>query len=574
VFFFGNLPTENHLAFLETNFLSRFEGNKGERVLTVPSVHPMPRWQSPRRVVKAYPAGEGETLERGASVTLNWLLGTVTDPFHVVSFEVLTEVLLGHAGSPLQKALIESGLGEDLSPATGLETEALEVAFSVGLRGTSPQKEKAIEELVFTVLGNLVSQGIDREFIEGALRRVEFRNREVKAGAAFGMRLMRRALRGWIHGEPPERTLEFQKWMEVLKETVQKDPRYFEGLIERYFIQNSHRTTLVVVPDPDLERKMQEAIRNRLEQEYGSLTPAERKALEEDIRRFREFQERPDPEEALARIPSLSLEEVPPIFDRIPAVPLSLPGIREGYAHDLFTNGIVYLDFAIDLEGTEEGPYLFLPLYTAVLTGIGAGGKPYDRIALDLQIKTGGFSTSLEAGTLTGGGQHVRQFLFLRLKTLEEQVEEGLELVRNLLLEPDLEDTSRLEDLLLEYRNDLKSSIIPDGSTYVASRAERGISRAERKEELWKGISQFLFVHSLRGKVAVERLANRLHQIKTALLCQNRMYVNITCPQDRWAAILPKIEKFVSFFPPSDGAPFKTRSVKERYREEPVPRFE
>ena len=574
IFFFGNLPTERHLEFLETHFLSRFQDGKPVGGKDLPLLAPAPRWQAPRRLVKSYPSGEAESVDRGSSVTVNWLLGQATDPFHVVSFEVLTEALLGHAGAPLEKALVESGLGEDLSPATGLETETLELAFSVGLRGTSPKKEGEIEELIFSVLRDLAEKGIQKDILEGAIRRVEFRNREVKAGASFGMRLMRRALRGWIHGQSPERTLEFRPWMEGLKEEYRKNPRFFEALIERYLLQNPHRTTLLVVPEKGLDRKMEEVLRSKVEREASAFSPKEWETLREDLERFRRFQSSPDPEEALQRIPSLRLTDIPREVDTIPTVPLGIKGAKGAWAHDLYTNGIVYLDLAIDLEGTEQGPFLFLPLFAASLSEIGAGGKPYDRVSLELQLKTGGFGASLEAGTLVGGGQRIRQCIFLRLKTLQALFYEGLTLVRTILQEGDFQDIRRLTDVFQEYRNDLKSSIIPNGSSYAASRAERGVSEAEAREEQWKGVSQYLFVHTLKGRRGIERMAERFQKTKESLLCRDRMYVNLTCPEGYWREILPVLEQFVDTFPAESSRFFFTPSRKERYRQETVPKIE
>lgn len=50
---------------------------------------------------------------------------------------MLEHILLGLPGSPLRKALIESGLGEDLTGG-GLETDLRQTFFSVGLRSITP----------------------------------------------------------------------------------------------------------------------------------------------------------------------------------------------------------------------------------------------------------------------------------------------------------------------------------------------------------------------------------------------------------------------------------------------------
>ena len=113
----------------------------------------------------------------------------------LLSMEILSEILLGHSGAPLQKALVDSGLGEDLTPVSGLDTYTMELVFSVGLRGFDPVKRDELEALVMDVFRKLVNDGIPRDIVTGALRRVEFRNREIKGGAPFGLRLMGKAVR-------------------------------------------------------------------------------------------------------------------------------------------------------------------------------------------------------------------------------------------------------------------------------------------------------------------------------------------------------------------------------------------
>ncbi len=61
---------------------------------------------------------------------------------------MLSEILIGSAGSPLRKRLVDSGLGEDLSPVSGLETDLQEMIFAAGLRATEPDREDRIVALV------------------------------------------------------------------------------------------------------------------------------------------------------------------------------------------------------------------------------------------------------------------------------------------------------------------------------------------------------------------------------------------------------------------------------------------
>ena len=58
------------------------------------------------------------------------------------ALHVLQYILLGMPGSPLRKALIDSGLGDDLA-GVGLEGELRQMYFSTGLKGMDPQGSRS-----------------------------------------------------------------------------------------------------------------------------------------------------------------------------------------------------------------------------------------------------------------------------------------------------------------------------------------------------------------------------------------------------------------------------------------------
>jgi len=168
IFLYGDIPPEETLRVLHDRFLSHFgEAGNGDRRESL--LEPQPRWESPRSFRLTSPAAEGDETAGKTTITMNWLTASVFDPLMVLSLEVLTEILLGHSGSPLQKAIVDSGLGEDLSPVSGLDTHTMELVFTVGLRGTDPDRRDAFEALVIGVLGRLVADGIPADVVEGAL---------------------------------------------------------------------------------------------------------------------------------------------------------------------------------------------------------------------------------------------------------------------------------------------------------------------------------------------------------------------------------------------------------------------
>ncbi len=542
IFLYGNIPTPQTLEFLEENFLKSFGSAQIDSHLVL-----QPRWQEPKRVEKTFPieAGTPENLERKSSVILNWLTVPVKDPLKLLSFEVLTELLIGNEGAPVHRALLESKLGDDLSPAAGLETELNELMFSVGLRGTEPESAEGLESVVFETLRALVDRGVSEEAVQAALHQVEFRNREIRRGGRpYSLTLMRRALRGWLHGSDPETTLEFQRWMDVLKAEVAKGG-YFERLIEGYLLANPHRTTVVVRPDPQAKRREEEAEKKELLSLRQAMGREGLRQLQVDLDKLKMFQEQQDSPEILSRIPALHLTDLRREVEKIPTERID-PGPL--LFHDLYTNGIVYLDLAFDTSGVRKELRHLLPLFSRAVRGSGLPGIPYYDVAHRLSLHTGGFGASLSADTKVAPAENVEERLVFRVKMLEQNLQAAVALVRDLLLSADFQDLERMRTIVLEIRNDLKASLVPAGSHYAALRAGGRLSPALAIEEKWKGISQYIWLNGVCQDLQrdLPDLSANLSTLRASLLCPSGLTVNLTCGRSALDRVIPVVGDLVA----------------------------
>jgi Zn-dependent M16 (insulinase) family peptidase len=526
IFLFGNIPTPVTLEFLEKEFLSSFGPAESKS-----EVAPQPRWNEPRMLETTFPGQTGK-----ATVTLNWLTIPVTDPVKLLSFEVLSEILVGNEGAALHKALLESKLGDDLSPATGLETELSELVFTVGLRGIETRAAGSVEELALSTLAGLAERGVPEEMVRAALHRVEFRNSEIqRGGRPYSLTLMRRALRGWLHGTDPRTTLEFRGPMDALKAEV-AGGGYFEHLIEEYLVSNPHRSTVLVRPDPDQQRREQEEEKRELQGIREGWGPGGSEELRRELERLKDFQEQEDRAEVLARIPALHLTD---LRRQVEVIPTESPSRQLSFPllyHDLYTNGVVYLDLAFDTGVVDESFIHLLPLFSRAVRGSGLPGVPYYDMARRLSLHTGGFGASLSADTAVQPKRSVQGRLIFRVKMLEQNLETAVRLVGDLLAKADFRDYDRLETMVREMRNDLKASLVPGGSHYAALRAAARLSAASVIEERWKGVSQFIWLDSLsrglaEGQTSFDELACALEALRTCLIDPSLLTVNVTCEQ-------------------------------------------
>jgi Zn-dependent M16 (insulinase) family peptidase len=506
IFLAGNIPTEKQLVFLDERFLSRLPPGKA-----APPIPRAVRWDRPRTIRVPCPAGG----EQKATVFLSWLCGDAADPEEITALLVLTEILLGHDGSPLTRALIESGLGEDLAPVTGLETEIQEALFVAGLRGVKGREESggqepgaAVEALILGELRRLVREGIPREEIEAALLSLEFSNREIRrSGGPFSLVWLRRSFRGWLYGKKPWERLVFVPVFTALKERIAREEGFFESLIQKYLLDNPHRALVLLEPEPGYLEKKEAAVTQALVQQAGALSGEERRLITEKNAELERLQAQGEAEETLARIPHLSRQD---LSGDLPAIPRELRDARgiPALTHGVFTNGIIYGDLAFPLDVLSPADYPWLPFFAAAVVSVGLPGLDYGEVSSRIARTAGGLHAMLHTGSSLGGIRSLavpsgtldlsgRDWLVYRFKALEEKFLPALDLTTAFIREADFSDLRRLRDLVLETKSNMDASLAPGGHSYASCRSSRYFSRSMAVNELWDGLDQIQFVHTL-----------------------------------------------------------------------------
>jgi Zn-dependent M16 (insulinase) family peptidase len=560
IFLYGNIDTERQLDFLDSRFLSRFGAQEVDTTIPLQG-----RILVPRRVDVPYPLAEG--ADSATSIVVNWLTVPVTDGTEALAMEVLSELLVGHDGAPLAKALRDSGLGEDLSPQCGLDSGFRQILFSAGLRGARRGDEGAVEKLIVDTVERAAAEGFPPEALDAAMHSIAFANREIRRGSgAYGLRLFNRAARGWLHGAGPEATLSFETPLAELRARMGADPRYLEDLALALIARNPHRSTVTVYPEAGLlERRLAERAA-ALEVRARSLAAEEKTAIKDRGASLAAAMARPDSPEDIATLPRLARADLPRKVETILRDTAPLAG-TDAIVHPMFTNGIAYLDLAFPLDALAKVAFPWLPLASRYVTGAGLVGESYDRVAQRLARSAGGFSALLDSGTPVppgptqgvdaAGGRKARSFLVFRLKALAERFPQALELAASLLAGADYGDAKRISDIYSELRNDVASAVVPAGNAFAQTRAASYFGEASAIEDLWRGTSQVEFLLGLKGAEG-EALAVALRSISGSIFTRKGLRLNITAEPGALPGVLSAIESSLAILPtgggPADGS--------------------
>lgn len=543
IWFYGDDPEEKRLAYLD-EWLNAFEAR------VVDSEIPLqPRWSEPRRVVHRYDPGGDENAK--AYITVNWLLPEAGHP-DTLGFSILAHILAGTPASPLRKALIDSGLGEDVI-GVGLEAGLRQMFYSIGMKGVLPQNLERVEALILETLRNLAQQGIDPETVAASMNTVEFALREQNTGRfPRGLALMFSALSFWLYDKDPFEALAFEKPLNAIKRRLEQGEKYFEALIRTYLVENSHRATVHLLPDPEESRRREQAESERLERIKASLSLQEIEQIIETVAELKRYQETPDSPEALATIPTLKLEDLDREIKRIPTEHVDLNGVRL-LAHPLPTSDIVYLDIGFDLRGVPQELLPYLGLFGRLLLEMGTEKRDYVQLIQRIGQKTGGIRTTLFTDTVRHRGEPTLWF-FLRAKALYSQVNDLLDLLSEILLSARLDHRERFNQILLEQKAGMEAGLIPGGSRVVAGRLQARHSQADWVDEQAGGVEHLLFLRSLIEMVEKDwpAVVERLERLRGALLRRSGMILNLTVNGERIGELRPRLSAFVEQIPDRD----------------------
>ena len=546
IWMYGDDDPDERLRLID-EFIQDFD-----RLEVNPQIPLQPRWDTPRTVRLGYTAEESEDSKKGM-MTVNWLLTENTDAELSAGLGILEHILLGTPASPLRKALIDSGLGEDVTGG-GIDRNVREMYFSTGLKGIDVADVGKVEVVIFDTLRDLAENGIEQEMIEASLNTVEFRLREYNTGGfPRGLAMMLGSLTTWLYGRDPLAPLAFEAPLQEVKAHAEGDGRYFETLIQEHLLNNNHRTTVVLEPDPTVRERDEAEERARLDDVRSRLTDADLKMMVEETEKLRVMQETPDSPEALASLPTLTLDDLDKEGQQIPIEASRLHGSQLLY-HDLFTNGIAYLDVAMNLRALPQEYLPYVGLFGSALVEMGTQTEDFVKLSRRIGRKTGGIRPTSIVSSVSDGPESTA-WLVLRGKGTMAQTQDLLDIMRDVLLTVKLDDRDRFRQMLLEEKAGAEAGLIPGGHRVVNGRLKAHFAESGWVSEQMNGLSNLFFVRDLLKKIETDwdSVVETLEDIRGLLVNRNTMIANVTLDQDNWTLFKPQLDHFFDSLPTESG---------------------
>jgi Zn-dependent M16 (insulinase) family peptidase len=337
--------------------------------------------------------------------------------------------------------------------------------------------------------------------------------------------------------------------LQAIKGRLASGEAYSENLVLDYLVKNVHRTTVLLKPDPEIGQQQEATERARLAKARDAMSDEQLWATIANTRELKRIQETPDSPDALATIPFLALSDLDKQNKLIP-----LDVLREGTStvlyHNLFTNGIAYLDVGFDLHTLPQDLLPYVPLFGQALVKIGTETEDFVKLSQRIGRNTGGIWPSVFVSAAKNAPQSVAR-LFVRGKATVSQADDLIAILGDVLLTVKLDNRERFQQMVLEAKARMEAGLVPGGHGVVRTRLAAHLSEAGWVSEQVGGVSYLFFLRQLIEDVENDwpSVLEKLEAVRRTLINRNAMIGNVTLDKANWAQFRPKLAGFVDALP-------------------------
>lgn len=522
-FFYGNLPLEGHLDFIETHVLHEVKAME-----PIPPLPLQPRFAEPKRLIVEYPVAADEELRHKTLISFGWLTCQILEQKELLALSILEIILLDTDASPLKMALLKSGLCKQVS--CYMEDEISEVPLIITMRGCDPENADPLEKLIKETLQGVIKEGISLDLFENAMHQLEFYRSEITGdGSPFGLSLFMRSALLKQHGGDPTSGLHIHTLFDEIRALNLSNPNYLTGLIVKYFLENHHMVRISMVPSKELANQEFMEEKRELEAIKEKLTSEQKKKLIAQAQELIVFQKKQESAD-LDILPKVSIDDIPK-FSRTYKLEEEKIGKINVFYHQCFTNEITYVDLVFNLPELPEKDLPYARMLTTLIGQLGCGGRSYEQNLEYIQANTGGVGAFLSMNTQAQDYHHFFPSLVIRGKALDRKSSQFFKLMEELSSSIDFTNIERLKEIIMKQYTALESSINQNALKYALNLGSAGLDLHSKIINDLYGLEYFWMIKRLAENFDAEadELIHKLETLYSQILSENTPELVITC---------------------------------------------
>ncbi|MCW6666880.1 insulinase family protein [Aerococcaceae bacterium NML190938] len=471
---------------------------------------------------ETYSLAAGDSPTDKDYLTLAWHVAEADDILDYYGLKILLDILMGNNQAPLKKALIEAEIGGDIT--SSLDELGFPYALSIIAKYSSADKMSRFKEVVEDTLRHLVQTGLNQERIAASLNKYTFKLRESvisesnPRGVLYGINV----LQTWLYGKSPFTPLEFNAPLSQLAELAKEG--YFEQLIERKLLNNPRHVDITLVAEPGKNDAIEAELHAALQAYKASLSPEQLSEIVDTTQALIMRQETPDNPADLAKIPSLTREDLTTEVEHYPLKKESLFADTTFYHAEQFTSGIDYVGLYFDVQDFAEEDYLWLNYLSLLFTKLPTSAYDIADLQTQIDLHTGGIHGKVSLYEDQQG--KITPYFVLHGKALENSFERLLELMHCILSGTQFDSSVDLLAVVQRAIANFEQAINYSAHALAINRALSQLSPFYKMNELVAGIDQFNHLKKIRDFLkedGVREVVERLEQLMKKLWNKRRL---------------------------------------------------
>ncbi len=511
---YGNVDAERMLSFLDDRYLSV----ERPRVDAAPNEVGV---QAPR--VATDVTVSMDTAPENACVGLGYVVGQACDFERVLTCDVLMDALMGGNESPMKRALLDEGLGGDVT-AYLIDSQAQPVAL-FQLKNAEEGKAQAFMEAVEREAARLVRDGIPRDVLEASLAQMAFDLRERDRGMADGVPLAMNALAGWLYDDAmPTAYLRYEDALAHMRAGL--DGRYFEDVLASLICESGHKALVDLVPGED-------GSASELADTLASMDEARRQAVRDDGAALRLMQETPDAPEATATLPRLRVDDIGEAVPD-PACRLAADAPVPCLHHDLPTRHIDYLSLYFDMDGLSFDDLPYVTLLGMLLGRLGTARRSAAELDVHMRTHLGSLRFFAEAYSSDSDPSKLSLKMVASASALSEELEHLARIPREVWATTSFDDAGKIRDILVQRRISMEQSFMGEGHVRAMNRLSSYLFKSGVIKEQMGGVDFYRFLCDLieHFDERFDALRERLEDVRDRIFTKDGALASFTGSTD------------------------------------------
>ncbi len=530
IYLYGKMDMTEKLEWMDAQYLSQFEK------ITVDSAIPLQKsFGKPVEKELFYPVLDNDPLEDNAYLTCSMVVGESRDTELNVAMQILEYVLLDAPGAPLKQRLLDEGIGSDVS--SSYEDSICQPFFSIMVKGADEHKKDRFVALIREELARIADEGISRKALMSGINYYEFRFREADFSSyPKGLILGINTFDSWLYDDAaPFVYLHQIGIFEVLRKKA--DEGYFEELIRRYFLENTHVAIVTAIPKRGMEAAQTKALEEKLDAYKAGLDEASLQKIVEETKALKAYQEAEDSPEALQCIPLLKREDIKKEAYTLYNTVNTVNGTKV-IQHDIFTNHIAYIQLLFKADQVPDELIPYVGLLKRVLGYVATRHYSYSDLFHEINASSGGIRFGVEVFDDPKNENGMR-CIGIRAKGLYSQKDFLFSMIREILLTSDFTDTRRLKEIVEEQKARLQTALVSGGNSTAVLRATAGFSALAAYQDRVAGVAYARFIKHLSEhfEEEKEKLVANLNELMKMIFRPGNLIVGVTADEEGYKGI-------------------------------------